>query len=37
MYTGRDVYRLLVLEADWSADEYEEWLAETLVATLVER
>ena len=37
MYTGRDVYRLLVQEGEWSADEYEEWLAETLVAALVER
>ena len=37
MYTGRDVYRLLVQEGGWSADEYEEWLTETLVGALVER
>lgn len=37
MYTGRDAYRLLVQEGGWSADEYEEWLAETLVGALVER
>src|SRR5262249_8817117 len=35
MYTGRDVYRLLVQEGEWTADEYEEWLADTLVGALV--
>jgi AcrR family transcriptional regulator len=35
MYTARDVYRLLVLEGGWSNDEYETWLAETLVTALV--
>jgi AcrR family transcriptional regulator len=35
MYTARDVYRLLVLEGGWSSDEYETWLAETLVTALV--
>ena len=34
MYTGRDVYRMLVLERGWSSDEYESWLAETLIRTL---
>lgn len=34
MYTGRDVYRMLVLERNWSSDEYESWLAETLIRTL---
>ena len=34
MYTGRDVYRMLVLERGWSSDEYEKWLAETLVREL---
>lgn len=37
MYTGRDVYRMLVLERGWSSDEYEGWLAETLIKTLMER
>ncbi|WP_036263548.1 TetR/AcrR family transcriptional regulator [Mesorhizobium sp. WSM2561] len=37
MYTGRDVYRMLVLERGWSSDEYESWLAETLIKTLVGR
>ncbi|TXL72371.1 TetR/AcrR family transcriptional regulator [Vineibacter terrae] len=35
MYTGRDVYRMLVLERGWSSDEYESWLAETLIRTLM--
>lgn len=35
MYTGRDVYRMLVLERGWSSDEYEGWLAETLIAALI--
>jgi AcrR family transcriptional regulator len=34
MYTGRDVYRMLVLERGWSSDEYESWLAETLISAL---
>ena len=37
MYTGRDVYRMLVLERGWSSDQYESWLAETLIKTLMER
>lgn len=35
MYTGRDVYRMLVLERGWSSDDYETWLAETLISTLM--
>jgi AcrR family transcriptional regulator len=34
MYTSRDVYRMLVVEGGWSADAFEAWLAETLVASL---
>jgi AcrR family transcriptional regulator len=37
MYTSRDVYRLLVQEGGWTADEYETWLADTLVDALVAR
>jgi AcrR family transcriptional regulator len=37
MYTGRDVYRLLVEEGGWTPDEYEAWLSETLVQALVAR
>ena len=36
MYTSRDVYRMLVIEGGWTPDRYEEWLAQTLVAALVE-
>jgi AcrR family transcriptional regulator len=31
MYTGRDIYRMFVLERGWTSDEYEEWLAHTLI------
>jgi AcrR family transcriptional regulator len=34
MYTGRDIYRMFVLERGWSADAYEEWLARTLIQVL---
>jgi AcrR family transcriptional regulator len=33
--TGRDLYRMLVRERGWSADKYEDWLANTLVDSLV--
>ena len=35
MYTSRDVYRLLVLEGGFTPEEYETWLSQTLVTTLV--
>ncbi len=34
MYTGRDIYRMLVLERAWSSDEYEKWLAGSLIHEL---
>lgn len=34
MYTGRDIYRMFVLERGWSSDEYEEWLGRTLIQAL---
>jgi AcrR family transcriptional regulator len=34
MYTGRDIYRMLVLERGWSSDEYEDWLANALTRSL---
>jgi AcrR family transcriptional regulator len=34
MYTGRDIYRILVLERGWSSDAYETWLANTLIQAL---
>jgi AcrR family transcriptional regulator len=36
MYTSRDIYRMLVREAGWTPDRYEDWLRETLLAALVE-
>ena len=35
MLTGGDVYRMLVRERRWSPQKYEEWLAETLVHSLL--
>ena len=35
MYTSRDVYRLLVLEGGFTPEEYETWLAQTLLTALV--
>ena len=34
-FTGRDIYRMLVLERGWSSDEYEKWLGELLIQTLL--
>lgn len=34
MFTGRDIYRMFVLERGWTSDAYEEWLAATLIQTL---
>jgi len=33
--TGRDLYRMLVRDRGWSAEKYEDWLANTLVDSLV--
>lgn len=35
MYTSRDVYRMLVVEAGWTPEAYEAWLSRTLVEALV--
>jgi AcrR family transcriptional regulator len=35
MFTGRDVYRMLVRERGWSPQQYEDWLAGTLVDSLL--
>lgn len=32
--TGRDLFRLLVIDRGWSVGEYEEWLAESLIQLL---
>ena len=34
-FTGRDMYRLLVIEQGWSSDEYETWLGKLLIKTLI--
>jgi len=32
--TGRDMYRMLVVERKWTSDEYEKWLAQILLKSL---
>lgn len=34
--SGADMYNQLVFERGWTADRYEEWLADTLMRTLLE-
>lgn len=34
-FTGRDMYRMFVVERGWSPDEYEQWLAQLLVKMLI--
>jgi AcrR family transcriptional regulator len=34
-FTGRDMYRMFVVEQGWSSDEYEKWLAQLLIKTLI--
>ncbi len=36
MYSSRDVYRMLVREGGWSAEQYQVWLSETLVKALTD-
>lgn len=33
--TGRDMYRMLVIEQGWTSDAYESWLALTLISSLI--
>ena len=33
--TGRDIYRMLVIEQKWTSEAYENWLAELLKSTLI--
>jgi hypothetical protein len=35
MLTGGDVYRMLVHERGWSPQQYQDWLADTLVHSLL--
>ena len=34
-FTGRDIYRMFVIERGWSSDEYEKWLGELLIQVLL--
>lgn len=34
-FTGRDMYRMFVIEQGWTSDAYEKWLAQLLVNTLI--
>lgn len=34
-FTGRDMYRMFVIEQGWTSEEYETWLSQTLVKTLL--
>ena len=36
-FTGRDIYRMFVLEQGWTSDEYEKWLAQFLIKNLMEK
>lgn len=33
--TGRDMYRMFVVEQAWTSDEYEKWLTQLLVSSLI--
>ena len=35
-FTGRDLYRMFVVEQGWTSDEYENWLADLLVKMLLD-
>ena len=35
-FTGRDMYRMLVVEQGWTSDAYENWLAHLLITMLLE-
>jgi AcrR family transcriptional regulator len=34
--TGRDMYRMFVIEQAWSSDEYEKWLTQQLINSLID-
>lgn len=35
--TGRDMYRMFVIEREWTSGEYEKWLAQLLIKSLLGR
>lgn len=34
-FTGRDMYRMFVVEQGWTSEEYEKWLTQLLIHTLI--
>ncbi len=34
-FTGRDLYRMLTIERGWTSDEYERWLSQLLISSLL--
>ena len=34
-FTGRDLYRMFVIDRSWSSDDYEHWLSDILIKTLL--
>ncbi|MEI8364802.1 MAG: TetR/AcrR family transcriptional regulator [Parachlamydiaceae bacterium] len=34
-FTGRDIYRMFVIERGWTSDKYEKWLAQLLIRMLL--
>lgn len=36
-FTGRDMYRMLVVEQGWTSEEYEKWLSQLLVNNLMDK
>jgi hypothetical protein len=34
-FTGRDMYRMFVIDRGWASDEYEQWLAQLLIKMLL--
>lgn len=35
--TGRDIYRMFVIERGWTSDEYETWLSQILIKSLLDK
>lgn len=35
-FTGRDMYRMFVVEQGWTSDEYEKWLTRLLIRSLID-
>lgn len=36
-FTGRDLYRMFVVEQGWTSNEYEKWISQLLINTLVDQ